>query len=197
MRKNISLAFLLLALIAVATLLLDYKIKPITQVTEHSTTPETINAQPAPDFAFSDITGRTGYRLSDFKGKTVILHFWATWCAPCVKEYPKLTASVRGLKKDIVVLAISSDADIKTIRTFIDKTDPESRNQKNIYTVWDEDRSITHDLYQTFAYPETIIIDREGRMVRKIPGDADWTGESLQSYLKSLIAPLAESPAKP
>lgn len=196
MRKNISLAFLVLALVAVATLLLDYKIKPVMPVVENFTSASATDNRAAPDFSFKDINGNT-HRLSAFKGKIVILHFWATWCAPCVQEFPKLTASVRGYGKDIEVLAVSSDKSENAIRQFIRKTDPGSAWQKNIHLIWDENRAITHDLYQTFAYPETIIINREGNMVRKIPGDADWTGEELESYLKSLMAPLAENQTKP
>ena len=63
---------------------------------------------PAPDFSLSDLDGRK-VRLADFKGKLVLLTFWATWCPPCLREIPSL-ADLHRRRSDVVVLAISTDA---------------------------------------------------------------------------------------
>lgn len=196
MRKNLSLVFSLLALIAVFTLLLDYKITPRVRTLDDISQDSYQPAHQAPDFSFTEFENRQK-SLSDFKGKIVILHFWATWCPPCISEFPKLVSVSKKLQDNIVLLAVSSDGKPDVIERFIDKSVPDFRSQPNMYMVWDQNRTITHDLYQTFAYPETIIIDGSGQMIRKIPGDADWTSPEMESYLQSVIGSLADNPVKP
>lgn len=196
MRKNISLILSLLAFIAVLTLLLDYQIKPdiktLDEISKSANTP----AHEAPDFSFTDVKDRTS-NLKDLKGKIVILHFWATWCPPCIQEFPKLVAAAEEFKENTVVLAVSSDSQKSVIEKFLKTSAPQIDKASNIFVIWDKDRNITHDLYQTFTYPETIIIDGQGRMLRKISGDADWTSPEMKSYLKGLTTPLAGGPIKP
>lgn len=196
MRKNISLIFSLLALIAIVTLLLDHEIKPDVKTLEDISSKADTPFYQAPNFAFTDISGHKS-SLNAFKGKIVILHFWATWCPPCLVEFPKLVEISKLYKNDIVVLAISSDDHLPVLRQFADKNSISSGKTPNIHVIWDEDRKITHDRFQTFAYPETILIDGTGRMVRKIPGDADWTSPEMKSYLESLIGTLAGKPGTP
>ncbi len=183
MRKNLSFIFLVVSLIAVMTLLLDYKIRPAIVPLEDIAGKAQTKALQAPDFSFTDLNGNKG-TLSQFKGKTIILHFWATWCPPCIAEFPKLLDVSREFRDDIVLLAVSSDNSPVDIRKFLKSNKPGA----NIHLIWDKDRAITQDLYQTFTYPETILIDSSGRMVRKIPGDANWTAESMKSVLRALAS---------
>ena len=196
MRKNLSLVFTILTIIAVITLLLDYKIKPQVRSLDEIANDSYQPKNHAPDFTFTDLKDRKA-SLNDLKGKIVILHFWATWCAPCIREFPKLVEVSKEFSDDIALLAVSSDDQIGAITRFTEKTLPKMGAQKNIYLIWDKNRAITHDLYQTFAYPETIIIDREGQMIRKIPCDADWTSPGMKSYLKDITASLAKAPQNP
>ncbi|PZP55236.1 MAG: hypothetical protein DI586_07515 [Micavibrio aeruginosavorus] len=196
MKKNISLIVGIFAAIAIATLLLDVRVKPRVRTIDDIAEKSSIKVRIAPDFSATDIRGRK-VRLSDFKGKIVILHFWATWCPPCVGEFPKLTAMANSFRDDVVVLALSSDSQEKTIRQFITQSAPASAKLASFYSVWDENRAVTHDLYQTFSYPETIIIDRNAAMVRKIPGDADWTSQEMTSYLEDIAGTIAKPPLNP
>ncbi len=186
MKKNISLLLGIFAAIAVITLLLDFQIKPRVRTIDDIADNNSLPVRMAPDFEFTDIKGRKN-NLSDFKGKIVILHFWATWCPPCVKEFPKLAAMEDNFEDDVVVLALSSDKSEEIIKTFVTESSPASEDLPGFYTIWDKSRAITHDLYQTFSYPETIIIDRKGGMVRKIAGDADWTSPEMTSYLQDIM----------
>ncbi len=185
MRKNLSLIFLLLSLIAAITLWLDYRPVPAIVKVPDMDAAQSPLSKSAPDFTFTDLQGRKG-DLAAFKGKIVILHFWATWCAPCVSELPKLLKTAAEMDKDIVVLAVSSDKSPADISKFLKLHTHDIAKNASIYMIWDKDRAITHDLYQTFAYPETILIDRAGMMVRKIPGDADWGAADIKSILHSL-----------
>ena len=112
-------------------------------------------------------------------GKVVVLTFWATWCLPCVQEMPSLVAMQERLRDRVTVLAVSGDVDPAGYERFI-------RDRKiNLVPVRDSDQR-SNTLYGTFKYPETYIIDREGKIRRKLVGAVNWNDPELQSYLTSL-----------
>lgn len=75
----------------------------------------------APDFEIKTLAGKP-IKLSDYRGKTVLLHFWSTSCGPCIGEFPAMTKGLRDLdRKDLVVLAVSLDDNLKTIERAIQK----------------------------------------------------------------------------
>ena len=188
MRKNIFIIIFILIAIAAATLWTSYKTSPSIIIQSQSGEVALTAATAAPDFSFAATDGRKA-DLAQFKGKLVILHFWATWCPPCIEEFPKLVEVSKDMEQDVVLLAVSSDKSRREIERFMGKFDL----SQNAYIIQDSDRAITHDLYQTFTYPETILIDRDGKMVRKIAGDADWTSPEMRSILQDL----AEKPPTP
>lgn len=82
------------------------------------TTPTLTSAQ-TPDFSLKDSAGKT-HRLSDYPGKWVLINFWATWCAPCLKEIPDLTA-LHEARKDIVIIGVAMEYDDPaTVMKFVD-----------------------------------------------------------------------------
>lgn len=181
MRKNILIITFLLIAVAGLTIWLDSRIsigQPQQGEEKH------VYSQAAPEFSFTTLQGET-LSLNDLRGKIVILHFWATWCPPCIAEFPKLITAVESFNTDIALVALSSDSEEKDIKEFL-KSHSLNMNSPDIYIAIDKDRAITQDVFQTFAYPETIIIDRQGKMVRKIAGDADWTSPEMTAYLRSI-----------
>ena len=80
----------------------------------------------APQFTFLDIAGKE-YALSDYAGKIVILNFWASWCAPCITEFPHLL-SFAAANPDIILIALSSDKDKAVVENFLKRLDPASRS---------------------------------------------------------------------
>ena len=186
MRKNLSLILGAVALIAVVTLLLDFQIKPAVKTIDDIAASGDMRAHQAPDFTVSDIYGRD-ISLAKLRGRIVILHFWASWCPPCLVEFPKLVELSKANENDITLLAVSSDETAEAVRKFYASQLKSAAKPGNIVMVWDRDRKITHDLFQTFAYPQTIVIDGSGRMVRKIAGDADWTSPAMKAYIQFVI----------
>jgi cytochrome c biogenesis protein CcmG/thiol:disulfide interchange protein DsbE len=132
----------------------------------------------APNFTVQDSDRKL--TLSDYRGKVVVLNFWATWCPPCVEEMPSLIQMQQRLKnKGIVVLAISLDADGDAYHKFL------KDHEVNLLTVRDPDLK-SSDLYGTFKYPETYIIDRKGILQRKFIGSVDWSDPEVVDFLSRL-----------
>ena len=128
-------------------------------------------SEPVPQFDFTDMAGGT-HSISDYSGKTIILNFWASWCAPCVTEFPHLL-SYAASNPDIVLIALSSDKDRAAIETFLKRLDPDSKlllKKPNIIIARDHDQAITTDVFQTISLPETVIIDPRQTLKSKIIG---------------------------
>ncbi|HEY6390673.1 MAG TPA: redoxin domain-containing protein [Bryobacteraceae bacterium] len=108
----------------------------------------------AMDFELKDIQGAQ-VRLSDYRGKIVLLDFWATWCPPCRKELPSIEKLHRQFAdKDVVVLGIN-DEDSGTVKGFLKK------NEYTIPTLMDSKKNV-HRMYGARAIPTVIVIDRNG-----------------------------------
>jgi cytochrome c biogenesis protein CcmG, thiol:disulfide interchange protein DsbE len=120
--------------------------------------------------------------LSDLRGKVVILNFWATWCPPCVDETPSLVALQRQIApKGATVIGIDLDDDPKAYTRFV------QTYGLDFPTYRDPSRKIAEE-YGTYMYPETYIIDRRGRIARKIVGGQDWTSPQMTAYLDSILS---------
>lgn len=132
-----------------------------------------------PDFAFTDIHGKA-HKSKDFAGEVIIVNFWATWCAPCVIEFPKLAELARQ-HKNLTIIALSSDTNDAAITKFLQK---HSNLPKNLLIARDARQKITADLFQTYRLPESIIVNPDGKMIKKIAGDTDWLGTDMADFLK-------------
>ncbi|MCB1532797.1 MAG: TlpA family protein disulfide reductase [Alphaproteobacteria bacterium] len=133
----------------------------------------------APEFSFTDTNGKA-HNIRDFEGKLVILNFWASWCPPCVKEFPIFLNAAELHKDDVVFVALSSDHDPEAMNSFVSKLELE--NADNVYIALDENTAITGGLFQTFRLPETIILNGQQEMIHKLVG-ADWSYEELDTLI--------------
>jgi len=117
----------------------------------------------APDFTLKTIDGKT-VKLSSFKGKVVILDFWATWCGPCRKGIPDLIEIQKAYPKDVVILGISLDKETaKDVAPFV-------KNNKINYSI----AMFTEDVIKNYgginAIPTSFVIDRKGNIAEKFVG---------------------------
>ena len=122
-----------------------------------------------PDFTLPDLTGKL-VSLKDFAGKPVMINLWASWCSPCVKEFPSLQRLVEHYKGHLVVLAVSHDRSREDLDSFIQTF---GSVPPGFVILWDKDRK-TSDLFGTDQLPETYILDRGHRLVRKVTGEQLW-----------------------
>jgi cytochrome c biogenesis protein CcmG, thiol:disulfide interchange protein DsbE len=134
----------------------------------------------APTFTVNAEGGRT-VSVPAFGGKLLVLNFWATWCPPCIEETPSLSAfATQFAGKGVVVLGVSVDKDEKAYRGFLQQYRPA------FLTARDPEAKINAD-YGTFKYPETYIINSNGKVIQKIVGPTNWADEKMISYVNSLL----------
>jgi cytochrome c biogenesis protein CcmG/thiol:disulfide interchange protein DsbE len=131
----------------------------------------------APDFSITD--SQHTVVLSQLRGKPVLLNFWATYCPPCVEEMPSLVQLQKQLGDKITILAVSEDPDDGAYKQFV------RDHNVDLLTVRDSRRN-TNEVYGTFKFPETYVIDRNGKIVRKFVGALDWTSPDIVDYLNKL-----------
>lgn len=153
----------------------------------HPESPGTEAALQAPEFVVTDLDGNV-LRLADLKGQAVLLNFWSVSCAPCLMEMPslaKLNQLVKG--KPIKVLALTGDS-----ATSVKALLAEMPLDLPIYL--DTHRE-THNQFGVYMFPESFIIAPDGTVENHIIGAADWSHESVVTYLEQLAqAPSAPAP---
>jgi len=133
----------------------------------------------APDFALPTLQGET-VRLSDYRQQVVVLNLWATWCPPCVEETPSLKKFADQMTgRGVAVVSISVDEDAKALEEFVSKyglTYPVAR---------DPEQAVT-SRYGTFKFPETYILDEDGRIADKFIGAVDWQDPRINEFVLNL-----------
>lgn len=135
----------------------------------------------APDFTLSSIDG-SDIRLSDYRGRVVMIHFWATWCPPCVEEMPTLERLQGSLnRRDFEILAISVDeGGAPAVTSFM------KQKGLTLPVLLDPNRKVA-SLYGTFKFPETYVVDRNGIVRLKAIGPMDWTQPANIDRVRAII----------
>jgi thiol-disulfide isomerase/thioredoxin len=141
---------------------------------------ETPGGRPVPEgVVFQDAEGReTG--LASFRGRGLVVNFWATWCPPCVAEMPALDRARAALAGDeIEVLPLSSDRGGRA------QVDPfYARTGLKHLGVWLDPRGAAGRAFGIRGLPTTILIDRDGREVGRIEGPAEWDSPEAQALVR-------------
>jgi peroxiredoxin len=134
----------------------------------------------APGFTVTTDKGRQ-ITPREFGGKVLVLNFWATWCPPCIEELPSLEAMAKEMgPQGVVVLGVSVDKNQQLYKEFLAKA------RVSFETARDPEASISAD-YGTYKYPETYVIDRDGRVRQKYIGPRDWTDPQVVQSIKALL----------
>jgi len=163
-------------LVALATLILcscgEFKKKSKADL-NRSSDPKEI---PAINNLFEDLGGNP-ILLSDYKGKKVLLNFWATWCKPCLEEMPALSRANDILKNENYVFLLASDEPINKIKAFKEKNDFELDFIRFTGTL---------SQLKIYALPETFIYNEKGEKVDQISGAVTWDSEEMINKLMNI-----------
>ena len=137
----------------------------------------------APDVPFVDGKGHV-HKLSEFRGRLILVNFWATWCAPCRKEMPSLDALKAALAgPDFDVLAISLDhSGAGTVRKFLNDV-----NARHIGIYVDRTGRLGRAM-DAFGLPMTVLIGRNGREIGHLIGPAEWNSAQAEALIRAAIA---------
>ena len=138
-------------------------------------------AKPAPVFTLKRLKGGD-ISLEDLKGKTVLLHFWATWCKPCIKEIPMMEKFYNDFKdKKFEILAVSIDrGNIKDVESFVKMTG------MTFPVLLDQEQTVRKK-YFINGLPTSYLIDDEGKLKGFISGERDWSSEDATLLMNSII----------
>ena len=133
----------------------------------------------APDFSLSDMDDKV-HKLSDYRGKPVIINFWATWCPPCREELPSMNRAWKKIKNDgIAMLAINVGEDEDTIFAFTGEYPID-------FTVLVDEDSNGIRTWPIKGLPTTFILDPEGRIVYQAIGGRVWDDDKLLDKVRAL-----------
>jgi len=173
MKKTVLIIILLLFVLATLVFLFGPR------GDQRSRIPRT--GDPAPEFRLPTLDGGS-ISLSDLRGKVVMVHFWATWCPPCVEELPTLDQFARSpTGRDVELLAISVDeTGPDAVREFM------QRNRLTLPVLLDPDKTVASS-YGTFKFPETYLVDRNGIIRHKIIGGVDWSRPEARELIEAFL----------
>jgi peroxiredoxin len=133
----------------------------------------------APDFTLPALT-RGSLSLHDFGRQVVVVHFWATWCPPCMEEAPSLEKFAEQMRfQGVTVMGVSVDQDAAALQTFA------AEQHLSFPILRDPNQSIANH-YGTFQFPETYIIDQDGRVAEKLIGPMDWQDPRIITFVQEL-----------
>jgi thiol-disulfide isomerase/thioredoxin len=136
----------------------------------------------APAISLTDSDGHT-QELSDLRGKLVIVNLWATWCEPCLREMPSLERLQSRLGERIAVLAVSEDrGGNKTVEPFIAKL-----GLKSVKIYIDPKSEVGH-AFGARGLPTSFLIDREGKVLGRVEGAAEWDSPKILGILEPLLS---------
>jgi thiol-disulfide isomerase/thioredoxin len=144
--------------------------------------------KPAPDFDL-ELLGGGKFRLSQNKGKVVVLDFWATWCGPCLQAMPQVE-QVTGEFRDrnVQLVAVNLQEESKQITSML------QRHKLNPMVALDRDGAVA-EKYAANAIPQTVVIDRDGTIARLFVGGGPHLGDQLREAINAVLKDPASKPA--
>jgi thiol-disulfide isomerase/thioredoxin len=156
--------------------------------------PPIVRGAPAPGFELPrleavDVSEPAEMALESLSGRVVLVNFWATWCEPCERELPAMERLYKALEGD----------DFELVAVAIDDNEDDVRKYQERYgltfpILLDLSQSV-YAMYQTMGVPESLLIDREGRIVERYVGPRDWDSPAYLDRIRALTAGESDVPA--
>ena len=134
----------------------------------------------AEGFELKDLEGRT-HTLSDYKGKVLLINFWASWCNSCIREFPSLERLSRSMDNSrFVLLAVNVGEGKGTVRRF------QRLQDAGIEMLMDREGMVAGN-WDVHVYPTSFIVDANGKILGNVIGETDWDSEDKHAYIKKLF----------
>ncbi|MGE5195158.1 MAG: redoxin domain-containing protein, partial [Deltaproteobacteria bacterium] len=134
-----------------------------------------------PDFELALLDGRK-FRLAEARGRVLVLDFWATWCGPCIQAMPLVDAAVRDFAdQGVQLVAVNLEEAPKKISSMLE------RHKLEMAVALDRDGTVAGK-YSATAIPQTVIIDRDGKIVRLFVGGGPQIGDQIRDALRAVLA---------
>jgi peroxiredoxin len=135
---------------------------------------------PAPAFTLPDLEGRE-HSLAEARGKVVLINFWATWCKPCEDEMPAMERLYQELAPaGFELIAVSVDEGREEVVEFQDRMGLS-------FAILHDPEKQAADRYQSFRYPESFLVDREGTLVARFIGPREWDAAAYRNRVQRLV----------
>ena len=148
--------------------------------------PPVVRGGAAPGFSLPEVDRETGApgaerSLASLSGRVVLVNFWATWCEPCEREMPAMERLYRAIpRSDFELLAVAIDEEADDVREFLERYD------LSFPILLDLDQSVYAD-YQTMGVPESLLVDRDGRIVERYVGPREWDAPEYVARIRDLV----------
>lgn len=139
----------------------------------------------APEMALEDLEGQT-HELADYRGRVVMVNFWATWCPPCVHEMPSMQRVQDALGNRFKILAVNMQEDPDTMRAFIEN------KIETDFTVLVDQHAEAIRAWSVRVLPTTFLVDGEGKIRYSLVGGAEWDEPQYMEVIEALVDELDE-----
>lgn len=171
--KVVLLSLLLLSIILISIYNLNAQVFSPWEI-------EKLVGKKAPEFTVKNLSGKS-VPLSAFKGKPILLNFWATWCPYCREERPSLNSLYREYKdRGLVIISVSTDRSPQKVRAYLE------RIPMNFIILMDNDSKAAR-LYGVYSLPTNFLIDREGIIKHKFMGLRNWMDSGSKKFIDGLL----------
>lgn len=124
------------------------------------------------------------FTLSTLFGKPIIVHFWASWCGPCVNEFPKMIRFVESFKGQIHLVTLSADQSDEDIRAFLKKTNV--NHEPFVHFIRDEGGKIAKQ-YLAKMLPTSVILGKDLKVIKRLSGEVDWEDGELNEVFTKFV----------
>ena len=175
------------ALVAVALAVMFYNSRignsSIVKSPDHIASLDQMEKLGVPQFKAPKLVTAEEFSLESVRGKVVLINFWASWCNPCVQEFPSLLKLMAKFKDDLVLVAVSNDETKEDALRFVSTL---NITGENVILLWDPERKVA-DKFNVQKIPESFVAGRDQKLIRKIVGVEDWSIPDSFTYFESLI----------
>lgn len=190
MSTKFNMCLLVFVIVLTSMLIACWETRPPQKINTYPSpeTAQTDTREGLPSFSFETTDGQS-HDVANFRGKVVLMNFWASWCVPCIAEFPVLLKIAEIYPDRLVLLAFSNDMNVAAIQSFTERLEPEvsaKLRADNVLMIWDENMRITQDLFGIFQLPETILVAPDGNIAHKFIG-VDWSADDMQTRIDTAL----------